>query len=79
MTFRDDDAAFLPNILDEMNIVGEGDRRGADFGINCRKCGHYLTTIKLNPYCTIDIRIECKNCGNKAEGRNLWAGMVGKK
>lgn len=77
MTFNDDHR-MQPDNLGEMNLIGKGDRRGADLSINCKKCGNYLTTIKLNPYCTIDIRIECKNCGMQAEGHNMWANIEGK-
>ena len=73
-----DDGGLRPDILGSMNIIGKGDRRGADMEFICKKCKRYLTTIKVNPYCTIDIRIECKNCGMVGEGRNLWGEMVGK-
>jgi hypothetical protein len=32
---------------------------------------HYLTTVKLTPFCTVDILVRCKVCGGYAQGHDM--------
>lgn len=69
------------NMIDisEFNIYGISlNNEGAPLPIFCIKCKQKLTTIFLNNKCTIDIDVECSNCGFKATGRNLYAELQGK-
>ena len=53
-----------------------GNVKGADLEFVCTKCGRYLTVIKLNQFCTIDITVECKNCGRRMIGKNMGADVA---
>lgn len=66
-----EDGLLRPNNFDVDRFTL--DRNGLNFNIVCKKCKHYLTTVKVNDFCIMDIDVECSACHEVGHLRNVKA------
>jgi len=63
--------------LDGLQVLNR-DNDGVSINIDCIKCNHFLTIIKITRHCIMNIEMECKYCGFVNKGTDMTVELAGK-